>query len=110
MSGNSPSIKNVMKGIVPITRFNSDEAVRIFDEVNQTGVRVVMRGDTPVAVLVAPDLYETMIEMLEDYVLYIEAESRMKGTDMQDWISQDEVLRDLEISQEELDDVQVEID
>jgi len=99
-----------MKGIVPITRFNSDEAVRIFDEVNQTGVRVVMRGDTPVAVLVAPDLYETMIEMLEDYVLYIEAESRMKGTDMQDWISQDEVLTDLEISQEELNEVEVEID
>ena len=69
-----------------------------------------MRGDTPVAVLVAPDLYETMIEMLEDYVLYIEAESRMKGTDMQDWISQDEVLTDLEISQEELNEVEVEID
>ena len=36
------SVMNIMKSIVPITRFNKGEANRIFDEVEARGTKIVM--------------------------------------------------------------------
>ena len=37
------SVISVMKSIVPITRFNKSEANRIFDEVEASGTKIVMK-------------------------------------------------------------------
>lgn len=105
------TLKNFMNSIVPISRFNRGEASKIFDEVNETGVKIVLKNNVPACVLVDPQRYEEMIEMLEDYALFVEAEKRMKNAESKGFIPQDKVLSDLGISLADLDDdVEVEIE
>jgi len=52
---------------IPIARFNDGEAGKIFDEVKKSGYKVVTNGDVPVCVLLAPERYEKMMEMIIDH-------------------------------------------
>lgn len=110
MSNYSLSIKNILEGIIPITRFNRGEAGKIFDEVGQAGVKVVLKNNIPVAVLVAPEQYEAMVELLEDYALYVEAENRLNAAGAPETVSHEQVLKDLGISESDLAGVDVDID
>lgn len=106
----NPSVKTVMNAIVPITRFNRGEASKIFDEVNASGVKIVLKNNVPACVLVQPDQYEEMVEALEDYALFFEAERRVKASDSNQTIPSETVLKHLGISKEELQDAEVEIE
>ena len=103
------SLKSVMDSIVPITRFNRGEASKIFDEVHTQGVKIVLKNNSAACVLVEPERYQDMVEALEDYALYFEAERRMKNAGGKS-ISHAQVLEDLGISEDELEDVEVEIE
>lgn len=104
------SVKDVMEFIIPISRFNRGEANKIFAEVHKTGVKVVLKNNVRVGVLVDPEQYDEMVEMLEDYALYLEAEAREKKSSESEIVSESQVLKNLGISESELDDVDVEID
>ena len=99
-----------MERIVPISRFNRGEASKIFEEVGETGVKIVLKNNTPVGVIVEPNRYEKMVEMLEDYALYFEAERRMKSASDTGLRSQEQVMSSLGISDSDLDDVDMDID
>ncbi len=105
---NEMSVLNVMKSIVPITRFNKGEASRIFEEVQAGGPKIVMKNNRPACVLMSPEKYESLMEMLSDYILQEEAERRLAGSE--ETLSQNEVMKSLGITQAELDDVDVEIE
>lgn len=105
---NEMSVLNVMKSIVPITRFNKGEASRIFEEVQAGGPKIVMKNTRPACVLMSPEKYESLMEMLSDYILQEEAERRLAGSE--ETLSQNEVMKSLGITQAELDDVDVEIE
>jgi len=105
---NEMSVLSVMKSIVPITRFNKGEASRIFEEVQSGGTKVVMKNNKPACVLMSPEKYESLMEMLSDYILQEEAERRIAGFDQT--LSQDEVMESLGITQAELDEIDVEIE
>lgn len=104
------SIRELMNSIVPITRFNRGEASKIFEEVNESGVKVVFKNNSPVSVLVDPERYEEMVEALEDYALFIEAEKRMKNAQGEKSLSNDQVLKALSLNEHDLDEVDVEIE
>ncbi len=104
------SIQNILKGIIPITRFNRGEAGKIFDEVSETGMKVVLKNNTPVAVLITPEQYEEMVEMLEDYALYFEAEVRLRNAEAEKLLSHEQMLASLGIQESELNDVDVDIE
>lgn len=110
MMKNNPSVKRVMDTIVPITRFNRGEANKIFDEVNEYGVKIVLKNNAPACVLVDPQKYESMVETLEDYALYFEAEKRMKSSESSQTISSEQLMSELGISQSEIDEAEVEIE
>src|SRR6266498_3966734 len=99
MANLNPSVKNIMGTLVPITRFNRGEASKIFDEVSETGVKIVLKNNVPVGVLVAPEQYEAMVEMLEDYALMFEAENRMKNAEAEGLIPHEQVMNSLVISE-----------
>ena len=105
---NEMSVLNVMKSIVPITRFNKGEASRIFEEVQASGPKIVMKNNRPACVLMSPEKYESLMEMLSDYILQEEAERRVASSE--EILSQNEVMKSLGITQAELDDVDVEIE
>ena len=104
------STVGMMKKIVPITRFNKGEANKIFDEVQSTGTKIVMKNNRPACVLVSPEQYESLIEMLSDYLLLAEADRRMAANNDGENISHEDMMRSLGITREELDAVDVEIE
>jgi PHD/YefM family antitoxin component YafN of YafNO toxin-antitoxin module len=104
-------ISDMLNAIVPISRFNKGEANKIFDEVNKSGYKIVVKNNKPTCVLITPERYKEMEEIIENYNLLIEAERRMKNVKDDDFISSDEVLLDLGITKEELkniDEVEIE--
>lgn len=107
---NEMSVLNVMKSIVPITRFNKGEASRIFEEVQVGGPKIVMKNNRPACVLMSPEKYESLMEMLSDYILQEEAERRLADTGSSETLSQNEVMESFGITQAELDEVDVEIE
>ena len=98
-----------MKSIVPITRFNRGEANKIFDEVHEAGVKIVLKNNSPACVLVNPERYEAMVDALEDYALYFEAEKRVTAAGG-NFIPAETVMTSLDISKSDLGDVEVEIE
>ncbi len=104
------SVMSVMKSIVPITRFNKGEASRIFEEVQSCGTKVVMKNNRPACVLMSPEKYESLMEMLSDYILQEEAERRLASEESVETLSQDDVMQSLGITQDELDGIDVEIE
>ena len=104
------SVIGVMKAIVPISRFNKGEASRIFDEVEVGGTKIVLKNNRPACVLVSPEKYELLMEMLSDYILQEEAENRMTHFNPHETMSQKEMMESLGITEEDLGDVDVEIE
>ncbi len=104
------SVMGIMKAIVPITRFNKGEANRIFDEVESGGTKIVMKNNRPACVLMSPSQYESLMEMVSDYMMQEEAESRMAHYHPKESMSQEEIMKELGIAEGELDDIEVEIE
>ena len=107
---NQLSVMGMMKTIVPITRFNKGEANKIFDEVETSGTKIVMKNNKPACVLLSPAQFESLMEMLSDYLLYSEAEKRTASNKDEENISHEAMMKELGISQESLDAVDVEIE
>ena len=100
----------VMRSIVPITRFNRGEASKIFDEVESSGMKIVVKNNKPACILLSPERYDEIMELLSDQILLKEAETRMSNTDDNEMLTQDEMMAELGISKEDLEDIDVEID
>ncbi|MEA3422543.1 MAG: type II toxin-antitoxin system Phd/YefM family antitoxin [Bacillota bacterium] len=103
------STSNIMDSLVSISRFNKGEAKKVFDEVNEAGQKIVLKNNKPISVLMSPSRYEEIMEALEDYVLYFEAEKRLASANNQ-YIPSNEILNELGIDESDLDDIEVEIE
>lgn len=104
------SISGVMNSLVPISRFNKGEANKIFEEVKETGFKIVLKNNSPACVLLTPEAYEQMLETIEEYRLLIEAEKRMENAGAEDYVLHDQVLNELGINKGDIDNVDVEIE
>lgn len=107
---NNMSVVGMMNSMIPITRFNKGEATKIFDEVELTGTKIVVKNNKPACVLLSPSQYENLMEMLSDYMLYNEAENRLASNNSDEDISHEDMMKELGITREELDSVDVEIE
>ena len=107
---NDMSIVGMMNAMIPITRFNKGEANKIFDEVEHSGTKIVVKNNKPACVLLSPSQYENLMEMLSDYMLYTEAELRMENNDPEENISHEDILKELGITRDELDAIDVNIE
>jgi len=111
MTDNLLAFKGLADILIPITRFNRGEASKIFDEVNKSGVKIVLKNNLPVGVIIQPERYDELMEMLEDLLLYQEADKRMSSTSANTVRSEAEVMASLGISDTDLDNSDdVEID
>lgn len=95
---------NFLDSLVPISRFNRGEASKIFEEVAQSGMKLVLKNNAPACVLLAPERYSELLELIEDYALAAEAERRMKkDAEDKNRISAADVMHRNGVTQEELD-------
>ena len=67
----------VMRSMVPVSRFNKGEAAKIFDEVAKTGMKIAVKNNKPACVLLSLERYESLLEEIEDLELMLEAEKRI---------------------------------
>lgn len=107
---NEMSAVGIMKSIVPITRFNKGEANKIFDEVQASGTKIVVKNNKPACVLLSPSQYESLMETLSDYLLLDEAGRRAAANDDNDNISMEAMMEQLDISADDLAGLDVEIE
>jgi len=101
---------DVLNSFIPISRFNKGEAGKIFDEVNKSGARIVVKNNKPTCVLISPEKYEEMMEKMEDYYLLQEAEKRMQYVQKADFTDHNDLLKEFNIEKDELKDIEVEIE
>ena len=101
--------REIINSIVPISRFNKGEAGKIFDEVTKEGVKVVIKNNIPTCILINPNDYENVLEELENYKLYVEAEKRLNSSSYKT-MSEKDVMSNLGISEDDIDKTEVEID
>lgn len=107
---NQMSVVDMMNAMIPITRFNKGEAAKIFDEVETTGTKIVVKNNRPACVLVSPSQYESLIEILSDYALIVEAQKRLTLNDDSENISHEEMMKELGILDADLTDIEVEVE
>jgi len=106
MGLNNISMKKLMKQIVPISRFNKGEASKICEEVKETGVKAVLKNNVRVMMLVEPNQYDEMVELLEDYALLFEAEDRMKTAEIEGFLTQEQIMKNHNITQTDIDNTE----
>ncbi len=75
-----------------------------------SGTKVVMKNTKPACVLMSPDKYEALMEMLSDYMMQEEAEDRMACFDPAEAMSRRKVMESLGITDADLEDMEVEIE
>jgi len=101
---------NILNSLVPITQFNKGKASKIFDRVKTERQLVVLKNNAPSAIILSPEEYERLSEIEENYYLLSLAESRLNNNSAKS-ISADEFMRELGITQEDVDnaeDVEIE--
>jgi len=104
------AVSGVIDSLVPISRFNKGEANKIFEEVRKSGFKIVLKNNSPACVLLAPDVYEQMLETIEDYYLLVEAENRMKSAKTEDFIPAEKAMQEMGITQADLNNTDVELE
>ena len=107
---NPSFISGAINSLVPISRFNKGEANKIFDEVRETGFKIVLKNNTPTCVLLTPEAYEQMLETIENYRLLVEAEKRLENAKKDDFIPAEQAMQELGISEADLKDIEVELE
>lgn len=103
------NVENRRNPLIPISRFNRGEASQIFAEVQQDGVKMAVKNNSPACILISPEKYYELMELLEDYSLLLESEQRLSAN-VGKSISHEEILARYGISDEELDQINVEIE
>jgi len=104
------SISNIMNSLVPISRFNKGEANKIFEELRETGFKIVLKNNSPSCILLTPEAYDQILETIENYRLFIEAEKRMASAKAEDFIPADKSMRELGINDADLEGPDVELE
>ena len=98
------SVMSAIKNTVPITQFNRGLAGKIFEEVKQTGAKVVMKNNTAECVLLSPEEYVRLMDELNDARLLAVASERMAHYDPSKLISEEEMNRRLSVTEDDLKD------
>ena len=99
------SVVSAINRTVPISQFNRGLAGQIFSEVKKSGPKVVMKNNEAEVVLLPPEQYVELMDILNDYELLSLAMERLQHDDPSNHISEEEMDHLLNITQEELDHV-----
>jgi PHD/YefM family antitoxin component YafN of YafNO toxin-antitoxin module len=105
------NIASAIRDTVSISLFNRGLAGKIFEEVKQSGAKVVMKNNAAECVLLSPDEYVRLIDEVEDARLLKMASERLEKYDPAATLSEQEIDARLGIRPEDLegyDEVEIE--
>ena len=105
------SVMSAIKNTVPIRQFNRGLAGKIFEDVKQSGAKVVMKNNVAECVLISPEEYVRLMDEVNDARLLAVASERMAHFNPATLISEEEMNRRLGITEDNLtgfDEVDIE--
>lgn len=104
------NLRSAIENTVPITLFNRGQAGKIFEDVKRDGAKVVIKNNVAECVLLSPEEYIRLMDEIEDARLLTIANERMARYDPSKTIPAEEVYKEFGITEEDLEDVDVEIE
>ena len=105
------SVMSAIKNTVPSSQFNRGLAGKIFEDVKQSGAKVVMKNNVAECVLISPEEYVRLMDEVNDARLLAVASERMAHFNPATLISEEEMNRRLGITEDNLtgfDEVDIE--
>ena len=105
------AVMSAIKNTVPISQFNRGLAGKIFEDVKQSGAKVVMKNNVAECVLISPEEYVRLMDEVNDARLLAVASERMAHFNPATLISEEEMNRRLGITEDNLtgfDEVDIE--
>ena len=96
------SVVSAINRTVPISQFNRGLAGKIFSDVRKNGSKVVMKNNEAEVVLVPPQQYVELMDMLNDYELLSLALERLEHGDPSGLIPEERVWKQLGVTEEDL--------
>ena len=88
---------------VSISEFNKGKASKIIEDLNKTGMKVIMNHNAPAAVLLSCEKYAKMKEEIEEIELARLAEKRLKNYDPSKTITFEEILKEDGLTEDDLE-------
>ena len=105
------NITSAIRDTISISLFNRGLAGKIFEDVKQSGAKVVMKNNAAECVLMSPEEYVRLMDEVNDARLLTLANARMQNFNKDSLISGKELYEELGITKEELDSIgEVEIE
>lgn len=96
------NITSAIKDTISISLFNRGLAGKIFEEVKQSGAKVVMKNNAAECVLLSPEEYLRLMDEVNDARLLAAANERMANYNPVDSIPAEAVYRELGITDEDI--------
>lgn len=96
------NITSAIKDTISISQFNRGLAGKIFEEVKQSGAKVVMKNNTAECVLLSPEEYLRIMDEVNDARLLATANERMSNFNPCDAIPAEDIYRELGITDEDI--------
>ena len=98
------NIASAIRDTISISLFNRGLAGKIFEDVKQSGAKVVMKNNAAECVLMSPDEYLRLMDEVNDARLLAVATERMEHFDPKSVISAEDLYAELGIT-EDLDSI-----
>jgi len=99
------NITSAIRDTISISLFNRGLAGKIFDDVKQSGAKVVMKNNTAECVLMSPDEYVKLMDEVNDARLLSIANERMQNFNPTNLISSKDLYKELGITEDDLEKI-----
>ena len=76
----------------------------------QHGTKIVIKNNKPECVLIPPSQHNNLRDMLADHIMHTDAQLRMENNHPEENMTHDDMMKELGITREELDAVDVDIE
>jgi len=97
------NITSAIRDTISISLFNRGLAGKIFEDVKQSGAKVVMKNNSAECVLLSPEEYVKIMDEVNDARLLSLANERMQNFNSENLISSEALYKELGITKEDLD-------
>ena len=97
------NITSAIRDTVSISLFNRGLAGKIFEDVKQSGAKVVMKNNSAECVLLSPEEYVKIMDEVNDARLLSLANERMQNFNSENLISSEALYKELGITKKDLD-------
>ena len=97
------NITSAIRDTISISLFNRGLAGKIFEDVKQSGAKVVMKNNSAECVLLSPEEYVKIMDEVNDARLLSLANERMQNFNSANLIPSEALYKELGIKKEDLD-------